>query len=132
MNHLANFLHYNPLKLKLKVFFISLYYCYGNLLCHERGFFCSATLERLCDTITRNSTTGPSKNKWLNRYAHQAHKILDKELPVISIIFFFCDRRHFYQTITKVSVGVSLCCLLDDLFRNNVRGTIEKITTDLD
>ena len=132
MSHSANCLHYKPLKLQLKVFFISLYYCYGNLLCHERGLFCSAMLERLFDAITRNSSTGPSKNKWLNRYAHHVHKILDQQLQVISIIFFFCDRRHFYQTITKVSVGVSLCCLLNDLFRNNVRGMIEKITTDLD
>ena len=53
----------------------------------KEAFFCSAVLEHLFDTITRNSTTDPSKNKWLNRYAHKVHKILDQELQVISIIF---------------------------------------------
>ena len=119
MSHLANCLHYKPLKLKLKVFLSACTIAMVTYCAMKEAFFCSAVLEHLFDTITRNSTTDPSKNKWLNRYAHKVHKVhkvLDQQLQVISIIFFFCDRRHFYQTITKVSVSVFLCCLLNDLF----------------
>ena len=55
---------------------------------------------------------------------------LQNTWPTASSDFFsfFYDRKHFYQTITKVSVGISLCCLLNDLFRN----MLEKKASEVD
>lgn len=102
----------------------------------KEAIFCPLMFQRLFGTITtslykNNKSSLIYHRRSAKKYGKKVMLIKSTKSPANSFkwfLFLFYDRRHFFQTITKVSVGISLCCLLDDLFRN----MLEKKASEID